>query len=210
MREIKRNLGNHDDYNPVTLSRNYTEEELRAEYKRMRENLRKGVERIKKSGEFPDAQIIKAYDSFAAAGRYDKYQLAMKLSNLESVLSANTSTLTGLKRQRADTIETLHDRGFTNITRANYRDYTRFLDSTRSLALSILRYSYNKRGLVEGADKNKRLQLFNIAQSKGITTNSLIKDFKFYMAHLDEIKSLPDRKSGRKIGIKSVRNMLKK
>lgn len=210
MREIKRNLGNHDSYNPVTLSRNYSEDELRVEYKRMRENLRKNIERIKKSGQFPEAQIIKTYESFGAAGRYDKYQLAMKLSNLESVLSANTATLTGLKAQREETIETLHDRGFSNINRANYRDYIRFLDSTRSLALSILRYSYNKRGLAEGADKNKRLQLFNIAQAKGITTNSLIRDFKFYMSHLDEIKSLPDRKGGKKLGIKSVRKMLKK
>lgn len=210
MREIKRNLGNHDDYKPVTLSRNYSEDDLCVEYRRMRENLRKNIERIKKSGQFPEAQVTKIYESFGAAGRYDKYQLAMKLSSLESVLSANTSTLTGLKEQREKTIETLHDRGFSNVNISNYRDYVRFLDSTRTLALSILRYSYDKHGVAEGADKNKRLQLFNIAQAKGITTNSLIRDFKFYMSHLDEIKSLPDREGGRKIGIKSVRKMLKR
>lgn len=210
MREIKRNLGEHDDYNPLNLSRNYSEDELKKEYNRMRENLRKGVERIKKSGEFPDALILREAENFGAAGKYDKFQLAMKLSELESVLSANTATLTGLKEQRREVISTLQDRGFTNINKSNFADYIKFMSSTRALTLSIMRYSYNRFGQAQGVDRNKRLELFNLGQAKGITTNSLIKDFKFYISHMDEIRQLPDRKTGKKLGIKSIKKMLGK
>jgi len=209
MREIRRDLGNHDDYNPLNLSRNYDISQLRAEYSRMRDNLRRNVGRIEKSGEFPTAQVLKEYENFAPAGKYDHLQLAMKLSELESVLSANTSTLTGLKEQRKEVISTLQDRGFTNINKSNFTDYIKFMDSTRVLALSVMRYSYNRYGQAVGADRNKRLELFNLGQAKGITTNSLIKDFRFYMKHIDEIEKLPDRKKGRKLGIKAIKNRLK-
>ena len=209
MREIRRDLGNHDDYNPLNLSRNYDISQLRAEYSRMRDNLRRNVGRIEKSGEFPTVQVLKEYSNFGPAGKYDQLQLAMKLSELESVLSANTSTLTGLKEQRKEVISTLQDRGFTNINKSNFTDYIKFMDSTRVLALSIMRYSYNRYGQAVGADRNKRLELFNLGQAKRITTNSLIKDFRFYMSHLDEIEKLPDRKKGRKLGIKAIKNRLK-
>lgn len=209
MREINRNLGDHDDYNPISLFRNYSEDELIDEYNRMRRNLNRNVNRIEKSGEFEDAQVIRSREDFAPASRYSKQELAMKLSELENVLSANTSTLTGLREQRASVIDTLKDRGYENINKSNFSDYVKFMESTRSLALSILRYRYTSAGVPTGEDRNTRLELFNAAQAKGITTNSLIKDFRFYVEHLDEIKALPDRPKGRKLGIKSIKKMLK-
>ena len=167
------------------------------------------IKRIEKSGEFEDAQVIRSREDFAPASRYSKQELAMKLSELENVLSANTSTLTGLREQRASVIDTLKDRGYENINKSNFSDYVKFMESTRSLALSILRYRYTSAGVPTGEDRNTRLELFNAAQAKGITTNSLIKDFRFYVEHLDEIKALPDRPKGRKLGIKSIKKMLK-
>lgn len=209
MRNINRKLGEHDDYNPVLLSRNYSYDELKTEYKRMRDNLRKNVERIKKSADFFDAQVVETYNQFEAPLNYDKLQLAMKLSNLENVLSANTATLTGLREQRESVIKTLNDRGYTEINKGNFREFTAFMNATRSLAISILRYSYDNTGNALGEDRNKRLEMFGLAQRKGITNNTLIKDFKFFSDHLDEIKKLPDRNKGRKLGIKSLRKMLK-
>ena len=209
MREINRQLGDHDDYNPVSLFRNYSEEELTEEYNRMRRNLNRNINRIEKSGEFEDAQVISAREDFAPASRYSKQELAMKLSELENVLSANTSTLTGLREQRAKVIDTLKDRGYDSVNKANFRDFVKFMESTRTLALSLLRYRYTRAGVPTGEDRNVRLELFSAAQSKGISINSITKDFKFYLNHLDEIKKLPDRPKGRKLGIKSIKKMLK-
>lgn len=209
MRNIKRNFGEHEDYSPIALARYHTEEELQAEYKRMRENLRKNIGRIRKSGEFEDAQILKTYSEFETPRNYTKEQLARKLSRLEGLLSANTATLTGLREQRREVIETLQDRGYKAINKENFADFTRFMDSTRALALSVLRYKYSSFGTAQGEDRNKRLELFNAAQRKGITTNALISDFTFFVKHVDEIKQLPDRPHGRKMGARTVRKLIK-
>ena len=209
MRDIARNLGSHDDYSPIALLRYNTRQQLEEEYRRMRKNLKRNVQRIEKSGEFDGAAVTKRVDDFGPPSGYDDRELALRLSDLEGVLSANTSTLTGLREQRAEAIETLNDRGFTEINKANYPDFVKFMDATRALTLSILRYRYNQYGKAEGEDRNKRLEVFSLAQKKGFTTNALIKDFKYFLEHMDEIKQLPDHKTGRKLGVKTIRKRLK-
>ena len=211
MRNIKLKLGSGtlDSYNPVSLGKNYTTDELKAEYTRLRENMRKTVDRIAKSGEFPDAAIVDAYKWFAPASQYDHKGLAMQLSRISGVMSANTATITGLREQRNRVLDTLQSRGYTGITKKNFGAFTNFMESTRALALSILAYRYTRRGKAAGADRNKRLELFETAQRIGITEKSLIKDFKFYVQHLDQLKQLPDHSGGRLLGIKSIRARLK-
>ena len=210
-REFQRKLGGRDAYAPTALMElaETNEGVVREEYRRLREQLRRNVRTIERSEEFPDAQIVKTYtDQFPPASELSGQWLAMKLSQLETVMSAPTSTLTGLRRTRRDIIETLQDRGYTEINKSNYMDFMRFMEATRSLALSILRYRYTKEGVAVGEDRNKRLEMFQIAQEKGISINSLIRDFRFYSGHLDELKLLPDRPAGRKLGIKSIRKRL--
>ena len=208
-RDLRRDLGGRDAYTPTSLMIDYTENQVREEYRRMREQLRRNVRSIEKSEEFPDAQIVRAFkDQFPTASTLSGKEVALKLSQLETVMTASTSTLTGLRKSRNETIETFQDRGYTEINAHNFNDFTRFMEATRSLALGILRYSYSKQGLAVGQDRNKRLDMFQLAKQKGISINSLIKDFKFYSGHLDEIKQLPDRSKGRLLGIKSIRKML--
>ena len=208
-RDLRRDLGGRDAYTPTSLMMNYSEDQVREEYRRIREMLRRNVRTIEKSGEFPDAQIVRAYQSqFPTASSLSGKQVALKLSQLETVMTASTSTLTGLRKSRNDTIETFQDRGYTEINASNFSDFTRFMEATRSLAISILRYSYTKAGLATGEDRNKRLEMFQVAKQKGISINSLIRDFRFYSGHLDELKQLPDRPKGRALGIKSIRKML--
>lgn len=208
---ISRRLGDgtRSEYTPYVLARDFTEEQLRAEYRRMRRALQQRVRRVAASGEFPDNSAARTLSRFDAPSTLEtKWQIAMKLSDIESVLSRGATTLTGLRQMREETIETLRDRGYTNINRENIGDFTHFMESTRSLALSIMRYRYDRSGRAVGADRNKRLELFSIAQRKGVTTNSLIRDFRYYVNHMDELQQLPDRESGRKLGIKSIRKML--
>lgn len=200
--------GGRSDYTPYVLERDFTEEQLREEYRRMRRNLQDRVRRIERSGEFPDSATSRALSRFDAPGSLTKAQLAMQLSDIEQVLSRQTSSLSGLRRERTEMIETFHDRGYKNINKSNINDFTRFMESTRTLTLSILRYRY-ERGRAAGEDRNKRLELFNTAMAKGISPNALIRDFRFFVQHVDELKQLPDRKSGRKLGTKSIRRILK-
>lgn len=209
MREIKRRLGSHEDYNPVTLAKRFSEDAVRREYTRMREALRKNVSRIRKSGEFADAQIIKTYEDSLPASQMSHYEVVNALSHLEQAMSANVASLAGLREQRRMTIETLRDRGYEGINASNYKEFIRYMEATRSIALSVMRYKYNRRGIAVGDDRNRRLELFDMAQRKGISTNALINDFRFYNKHADEIDQLPDRSSGRKLGTKKVRRLIK-
>lgn len=212
MREnLRRDFGDRSDYAPVNLVEEHSDAEIRAEYARMRENLRRNIRRIERSGEFEGTEISRTLSRFDPASKLadlSKEQMAMKLAELESVMSANTSTLTGLRRQRSEAIETLRDRGYTNISKSNYLEFYHFLESTRSIALSIMAYKYDRYGRATGADRNKRLELFDTAIQKGISIKNVEANFRFYMKHLDELKTLPDRDSGRKLGTKSIRKML--
>lgn len=207
---IERHLGSgsRSEYTPYNLSRNYTEDQLRSEYRRLRRSLQSRVRYIEKSGEFPDSSAAKTLSRFSAPSTYDKTQLSLKLSELENILNKDTTTLTGLRAAEREVIETLQDRGFSNIDRSNIRNFTRFMESTRSLAYSIMQYKVSKAGIASGPDKKTRLEIFNTAQRKGITTNALIRDFRYFYTHKDELSQLPDRPTGRRIGIKTVKRLL--
>ena len=210
MREFKHNLGDPETYSPTSLVSNYSPEAVQHEYARMRKNLMRNIDRIKASGEFPEADVLRSIKQFEPATAYkgDPMKMAMKLSQLEKVISSNTSTLSGLKEQRKDVIETLQDRGYKGINKSNYGDFVKYMESTRSIALTILRYRYDKFGRPEGEDRNKRLELFNAAQQKSISMNAIIKDFDYFVNHIDEIKQLPDRRTKRKLGTRAIKHIL--
>lgn len=210
MREFKHNLGDPETYSPTSLVSNYSPEAVQKEYARMRKNLMRNIDRIKASGEFSDVDVVRSIKQFEPATAYkgDPMKMAMKLSQLERVMRAETSTLSGLKEQRKDVIETLQDRGYKGINKGNYGDFVKFMESTRSIALTILRYRYDKFGRPEGEDRSKRLELFNAAQQKSISMNAIIKDFDYFVKHIDEIKQLPDRHTKRKLGTRAIKNIV--
>ena len=207
-RDIRRDLGDRSEYTPTRLWLDYPEDAVRKEYARMRDNLRKNISRIEKSGEFPSADVLNTMSQFPAQSKLDRKEVSFKLAQLETVLSSNSSSLSGLKHQRRAAVETLQDRGYHFINKKNYSEFVRFMNSTEALAFSLLRYEITSTGQRVGEDRNKRLEMFNTIQRKGISVDSLIKDFRFYSDHLQEIKELPDRKTGRKLGSRAVKNRL--
>lgn len=210
MSTLKRNLGEHEDYNPVSLMRFHTREEMLSEYNRMKDLFRKRVGTIKRSGEFEGAQIVRTYDEFKGRTPKDDRQLAMKLGRLEGLLSQSTSTLTGMREQRDEAIETFQSRGLQSLNKENWRDFTNFMKSTEAIAFSVLRYRYNtSTQQYEGPDTGKRLEMFELAQQKGITTKALETDFTFFVRHMDEIERLPDRPAGRKMGARTLRRLIR-
>jgi len=210
MATLKRNLGEHEDYNPISLMRFHSREEMLSEYNRMKDVFRKRVDTIKRSGEFDGAQIVSNYDEFKGRAPADDRQLAMKLGRLEGLLTRNVSTLTGLRQQRDEAIDTFQSRGMEGLDKKNWRDFTNFMKSTEAIAFSVLRYRYNtSTQQYEGPDAGKRLEMFELAQQKGITTRTLETDFTFFVHHMDEIERLPDRPAGRRMGARTLRRMIR-
>lgn len=207
-RDIRRDLGDRNEYTPTRLAFDYPEDAVRKEYMRMRNDLRRNIARIEKSGQFPDAQVLRTMTQFPPQSKLDREHVAFKLAQLETVLSRNESSLSGLLHQRREAVETLQDRGYSFITKANYNEFAQFMNSTEAIAFSILKYEITSTGQRVGEDRNKRLEMFNTAKQKGISISALTKDFRFFAEHLQEIKQLPDRKSGRLLGSRAVKNRL--
>lgn len=209
MLNIKRNLGDHYDYNPLKLM-HVDREDLIKEYDRMRRMFQKRVNRLESSDDFNDSDIIQKKQRYERTGRMlTKQELAFILTELEHDLSDERSSLSSLRKIQNKSIETLHERGYKNITKKNYKQFLQYIKATESIALATLKYSYNPRtGRYTGADAGKRMQMFSLAQAKGISTSALVKDFRYFISHIDEIRQLPDRKTGKKLGSKSIRKML--
>lgn len=205
---IERRLGSRSEYTPYALTKYHTEDEIRQEYMRMRRTLRDRARRIERSGEFPNSYTQRSLSYYPPQSQLTQGQVAMRLSDLENQLNRQTSTLTGLRQEESALIETFQDRGYKTINKSTIKEFLKFMNATQPIVTSVLKYEY-VRGRAVGPDRNKRLDMFNAAQKKGITTASLIRDFRFYATHLDEIEKLPDRPIGRKLGIKSIRRMLK-
>ena len=97
---IKYNLGDPEDYNPITLSR-LPESELRAEYTRLRRTARDRLRRIEKSSDFGDSPIVTNNRAWLDVSPSDIHaaDLPSALSRVESLLEARTGSLSGLRRQ---------------------------------------------------------------------------------------------------------------
>ena len=210
MKRIKRNLAD-GRYNALNLDK-YDLNQLQQEYDRMRNIAVRNIERIENSDDFSNSEQVRKKYLFEKSGaEYDnKTNLILKLSEVDDFLTSDKSTLTGLRNIRKKAVQTLQLRGYKGVTNKNYNDFIKYIQSTDSIATSILKYRYDSRtGTYSGQDKGKRLKLFDIAQKKNISINAITRDFSYFIKHIDEIDKLPNRTKGRVLGTKSIKRMLK-
>lgn len=225
VREIERRLTNDRSYTIANL-KDIDENALRLEYERMRKQALKDIREIEKDKYFSESQAVKSKEFFTTkADKYDKPRLIMKLLQADKFLSSERNNLKSLRATQDKAIETLNLRGYTSINRENYNDFISFLESTNTVALSVLRYEVLSSGLRTGADKELRTELFSKAVRKGFPVGKLINafntlgeknislrsfehNFSYFVEHMDEIKKLPVRQSGRVVGVKSIKRML--
>ena len=110
-------------------------DDLRSEYSKLRSIARKRVERFGQ-GEFNWTQSYrKAFIQFAtefrpleSIGRISNADLAQKIKDLKVFIENKEYSTRGLQKIRAKSIDTLHDNGYDFVTRANWREWTEFLD----------------------------------------------------------------------------------
>lgn len=142
-----------------------TEQDIRKEYSRLRQQAIKNLSRFKGT-EWEDTQVYK-YN----ANRYKTLseidsgggarELASLLTDLHDYVNAKTATISGLERQRAQAIETLHDRGYTFVTKDNFKMFTQFMDDLRQKKIASL------------YDSERLAELFATAEKNGVSIASL-------------------------------------
>lgn len=170
-----------DYYIPSTLTLTdvLSEAEIRKEYSRLRKIANQRLDALLRS-EFKDAQIVKNN-----AGKYvplkeiDSHRdLIHKLSDVARFIESSRGSVRGLQKERRETIQTLHERGYTNINKRNYQQFTQFMDY---LHTAYKNHMY---------DSKRAIQLFTEANSKGKSNKEIMKMFKKWLKHEDKKRKI--------------------
>ena len=189
---ITYNLGDPEDYNPITLSRR-PESELRAEYTRLRRIARDRLRRIERSSDFGDSAIVRNNKAWldVPPSKISKAELPSVLSQVEGMLEAKTGTLTGLRRQRALSIESLRASGIRGITAKNYNEFTHFMNRSEEFKRAFLPYPRRAMGS-EARDAAKRVRpaMFMLTKNGNISESAILREFQFFRDNLSKIEKL--------------------
>lgn len=190
--DLRLGSGSLDFYNPISL-RSVPEEDLRAEYRRLRKIVRDRFRRIEKSQDFGDSSIVQNFKSLLAtpASKIKETDLRSGLSSLATVASSSLSTLSGLRRQRDITIQNFIESGYTGINKGNWGAFQKFMKATQAFRIAYLPYPKRSASAeaVEQA-RSVRPELFNLQYANNISLSSIQKNFEFFKTNLDRIKEL--------------------
>jgi hypothetical protein len=116
-------------------AKSLSDRQLRKEYSRLRSIARKRLERFEhgKSREWMDTEVYRQN-----RGKYkplkemeSNRELRYLFSDLSRFIMAETSTTTGLEKQRKQAIETFHAHGYEFINEAHYHKFTDFMEYAR-------------------------------------------------------------------------------
>ena len=170
-------------YYPEALrSGTLTPEEMRSHYSYLRKIANKRLQRFSGS-EFEDAQsYIKNVGKFVPLSDINnERELMFKLYEVNKFVRARSSSVTGLRQIRNETIETFHDRGFTWVNKNNIKQFGEYLE--------YMRAKYGAKQF----DSERAAELFGMIQkgSVGLNVEDVQNDFKFWARHADELSQMP-------------------
>lgn len=170
-------------YYPEALrSGTLTPEEMRSHYSYLRKIANKRLQRFVGS-EFEDAQsYIKNVGKFVPLSDINnERELMFKLYEVNKFVRARSSSVTGLRQIRNETIETFHDRGFTWVNKNNIKQFGDYLE--------YMRAKYGAKQF----DSERAAELFGMIQkgNVGLNVEDVQNDFKFWAQHADELSQMP-------------------
>lgn len=191
-KSIRYNLGDPDDYNPITLSRR-PESELRAEYSRLRRIAQKRIDRIAKSEDFGDSAIVTNNQRWLSVppSEIPAGRLPSLLSQVEGLLESRTGSLTGLRRQRRASIESLKESGVRGINAQNYGAFAKFMQKTQMYKEAYIPYPKRAKGSeARDAARQIRPKMFMLTQRANISESAIMREFQFFRDNVDRIEKL--------------------
>lgn len=118
-------------YTP-TGAKELTEKQLRKEYSRLRSIARKRLERFKGT-EWETSQIYKYNKEGFKPLKEIKSDRELRhlLSDVARFITAERGSVSGLERERRKAVKTLNERGYTFVTKENFRDFAEFMEYVR-------------------------------------------------------------------------------
>ena len=174
------------------------EKEIRKEYTRLRDILRKRIETINKS-EFAGQGIAGQFpDGLPKLSEMRPEDLPYVLQQFATAINSSSGSLKGLRHRRRETIKSLQERGYTHIDKTNISSFARFMEEAR------------ERGLEKVYGSDTIATLYDTTIAIGISPDEVMKDFAWWVDYVENIEevSFKLRKRGEDVTAESIRKEL--
>ena len=160
------------------IGRGIPEKEIRKEYTRLRDILRKRIETINKS-EFAGQGIAGQFpDGLPKLSEMRPEDLPYVLQQFATAIRSNSGSLKGLRKRRKDTLESLHESGYTNINEENIASFARFMEEAR------------ERGLEKVYGSDTIATLYDTTIAIGISPDEVMKDFTWWVDNVEDLEEV--------------------
>lgn len=174
-------------YTPIG-AKSLTEPELRKEYSRLRSIARKRIERFENTEWVDTQQYIQNKGKFVPLKQVKtEVELRHLLTDVARFITAETGSVSGLKKQKKKMIETLNERGYDFINKDNVRQFADFMEFTRMASLGRI------------YDSKERAEFFDYATGNGIKGDELKETYmkwqKSQDIRLKKIQNIDPRNS---------------
>lgn len=143
---------------------------VRKEYTRLRDISQKRLKRLKAAG-LADTEVYKKN-----VNHYPKLkdiksanELSARLSDLARFISSERSTVSGFKTVMEKSLKTLHEHGYTFVTKENYKDFAEFMGE----------YRYQKLDMIY--DSGEAADTFGVLEKHHIKMSQIQQDFEYWV-----------------------------
>lgn len=185
-----------EDYQLRALEnpKKWTEKELRQEYSRLRSVANKRIDRLLKS-EFSDSEAAQQNDGkFVTLSEIkDLHELAAKVNEVVRFLNAKSSTVTGQKEIRRQTIKSLSEAGI-DIPEKDYAEFGRYMEWAR-------------RTFSPDFDSEQAADIYTSAKFRGVSINVVMSNYKTFKENYDLFTDptfSPPPKPGRRTSAREI------
>lgn len=167
------------------IGKGIPEKEIRKEYTRLRDILRKRIETINKSefaGQGIAGQFLHGLPKLSETPPED---LPYILQQFATAIRSNSGSLKGLRKRRKDTLESLQESGYRNINEENIASFMRFMEEAR------------ERGIAKVYGSDSIARLYDETIDIGIDPDDVLKDFSWWEENIDAVEDAAARLSER-------------
>ena len=172
--------------------------EIKKEYTRLRDILNKRIQRINKSdfaGQGITGQFPTGLPKLAEIAPED---LPYLLQQAATALNSRGGSLKGLQMRQSETVKSLRESGYTNITDSNIRAFANFMEEARD------------RGLEKIYGSDTVATLYDTIVALDISPRAVMKDFAWWLDNIDnlEVKAAEMRERGENVTADAIRKEL--
>ena len=180
---------------------------IKAEYTRLRDIAQKRLKRMAGT-EFRETETFKQNwgyftrirDMAGKGMKGDRIspELSYKMAALARFVAAEGSTISGMKKQREKSLETLKQHGYDFVNAGNYIQFAKFMQEYRQQKLDSQYDSGDAAELYETVEKNK------------VDPAQVADDFEYFLKNKEAAEELKPQKGNRKVSAKTFKKRIEK